>query len=148
VIETEQHLGHSLKKLHFLMEQTMNRRLLELDLTTAQGHIIGCLIHAPEPPCVRDLETAFGLTHATISGILSRMEDKGFISLHPDPHDRRIKRVSLTDKGAACSKEICRRIHETEQTMVQGFTEAELAQLRGLLQRSIQNLNESERSNP
>lgn len=141
MIETEAYLGHSFKKIHFLMEQTINQRLLELDLTTAQGHTIGYLRHAKEPPCARDLETAFGLSHATVSGILSRLEAKGFIEQYPDPDDRRIKRICLLEKGRACSQAICRHIRDTEQAMTEGFTEAELQQFRGFLNRAIGNLS-------
>lgn len=141
VIATEQHLGHSFKKLHFLMEQTMNRRLQELDLTTAQGHIIGFIARAQEPPCARDLEMAFGLSHPTVSGLLSRMESKGFIALEPDPRDRRIKRICLLEKGTASCREICQRIHETEQTMEQGFSGEELALFRSFLSRAIESLS-------
>lgn len=142
VIKTEQYLGHSFKKLHFLMDQAMNRRLQQLDLTSAQGHIIGFVAHSPEPPCARDLESAFGLTHATVSGLLSRMESKGFIALTPDPKDRRVKRIHLLDKGNACCREICQRVRETEQLLSDGFTEEELACFRGFLTRAIQNLSE------
>ena len=106
VIETAKHLGHSFKKLHFLLEQAVNQRLLELDLTSAQGHVIGFLRHSKEPPCAKDMENAYGLSHATVSGILSRMEAKGFISQEPDPHDRRVKRLYLKDRGLACSESI------------------------------------------
>lgn len=143
VSNTQEHLGHSVKKLHFLMEQTVNRQLLELDLTTAQGHVIGYLTHAAEPPCARDLETTYGLSHATVSGILSRMEGKGFIEIRPDPRDRRVKRIYLLEKGTACSMEICRRIHETERIMEEGFSPGELTLLRSLLKRAIQNLSET-----
>ena len=51
------------------MEQLMNRKLQELELTSAQGHVIGFLRRSKEPPCARDIETAFGLSHATVSGI-------------------------------------------------------------------------------
>ena len=142
VIATEQHLGHSFKKLHFLMDQAMNRRLQQLDLTSAQGHIIGFVAHSPEPPCARDLETAFGLTHATGSGLLSRMETKGFISLTPDPNDRRVKRIHLLDKGNACCREICQRVRETELLLTGSFTDEELEFFRGFLNRAIQNLSE------
>ncbi len=141
MIETEAYLGHSFKKIHFLIEQTINQRLLELDLTTAQGHTIGYLRHAKEPPCARDLETAFGLSHATVSGILSRLEAKGFIEQRPDPDDRRIKRICLLEKGHACSQAIGCHIRETERTMTEGFTETELQQFRGFLNRAIGNLS-------
>ena len=147
VIKTEVHLGHSIKKLHCLMEQAMNRRLQELDLTTAQGYVIGFLTHASSPPCARDLELAFGLTHATVSGILSRMESKGFIALQPDPQDRRVKRILLLDKGAACSREIGEHIRETERSLTGGFTVEELTAFRGFLSRALQNLSETNQSN-
>ena len=147
MIDTEEYLGHSFKKLHFLMEQAINQRLLELDLTTAQGHAIGYLTHAKEPPCARDIETAFGLSHATVSGILSRMESKGFIEQRPDPHDRRVKRIFLLEKGTACSESIWRRIRESEGIMAEGFTDEELEQFRGYLSRAISNLEQNVREN-
>ena len=141
VIATEKHLGHSIKKLHFLMEQAINQRLVELDLTTAQGHAIGYLRCAKEPPCARDIETAYGLSHATVSGILSRMESKGFIELRPDPDDRRIKRIYLLEKGHACSEEIGQHIRETERSMTDGFSPEELELFRSFLRRALGNLS-------
>lgn len=147
VIATNKHLGHSVKKLHFLMDQLMNRKLQELDLTYAQGHVIGFLRWAKEPPCARDIETAYGLSHATVSGILSRMESKGFIGQTPDPHDRRIKRIGLLDKGTACSESIWRHIEESEGIMAEGFTPEELELFRMFLSRAISNLEQSVREN-
>ena len=140
VIETEEYLGHSIKKLHFLMEQAINQRLLELDLTSAQGHVIGFLRRSKEPPCAKDLETAYGLSHATVSGILSRMEVKGFIEQRPDPRDRRVKRIFLLERGRACSQSIWQHIEESERTMSAGFSPEEQAQLRSFLSRAISNL--------
>ena len=140
VIETEEYLGHSIKKLHFLMEQAINQRLLELDLTSAQGHVIGFLRRSKEPPCAKDLETAYGLSHATVSGILSRMEAKGFIEQRPDPRDRRVKRIFLLERGLACSQSIWQHIEESERTMSAGFSPEEQAQLRTFLSRAISNL--------
>ena len=129
------------------MDQLMNRKLQELELTNAQGHAIGFLRHAKEPPCARDMETAYGLSHATVSGILSRMESKGFIEQRPDPHDRRVKRICLLEKGTACSDSIWRHIQESEGIMAEGFTDEELEQFRGYLRRAISNLEQSLREN-
>ena len=147
VIVTVTYLGHSFKKLHFLMEHAINQRLVELDLTTAQGHAIGYLRRAKEPPCARDIETVYGLSHATVSGILSRMEAKGFIELRPDPSDRRIKRIYLLEKGHACSERIWQHIEESEHIMTTGFNEEELTQFRSYLSRAISNLEQSIREN-
>lgn len=126
----------------------MNRKLQELDLTSAQGHVIGFLTHNAEAPCARDMETRYGLSHATVSGILSRMESKGFIELRPDDRDRRVKRIYLLEKGHACSKGIGQRIEESEQIMTEGFTEEELEQFRSYLHRAIHNLERNARENP
>ena len=125
----------------------MNRKLQELELTSAQGHVIGFLRHAKEPPCARDMETAYGLSHATVSGILSRLESKGFIEQRPDPKDRRVKRICLLEKGTACSESIRRHIVECEGIMTAGFSEEELEQFRGYLRRAIANLEQSVREN-
>lgn len=147
VIETHAHLGHTFKKLHFLLEQIMNRKLQELDLTSAQGHAIGFLSRRAEAPCARDIEAAYGLSHATVSGILSRMESKGFIELRPDPSDRRVKRIYLQDKGTACSQSIAMHIRESERIMTEGFTDQELEQFRSYLSRAIRNLEQTVREN-
>ena len=122
------------------MEQAINQRLLELDLTSAQGHVIGFLRRSKEPPCAKDLETAYGLRHATVSGILSRMEAKGFIEQRPDSRDRRVKRIFLLERGLACSQSIWQHIEESERTMSAGFSPEEQAQLRTFLSRAISNL--------
>ena len=71
---THKHMGRYFKVMQIRMEHDLNRKLQELDLTSAQGHIIGYLTHAKEPPCARDLEQFFGLSHPTVSGLISRME--------------------------------------------------------------------------
>ena len=67
------HYGHQLRILHWQFDQTVSGALAQMDLTAAQGQIMGFLSHR-EPPCSRDIEEAFQLTHPTVSGLLSRLE--------------------------------------------------------------------------
>ena len=146
---TRKNLGHYFKVMQIRVEHFMNQRLQELDLTSAQGHIIGYLSHAGEPPCARDLEKFFRLSHPTVSGLLSRMEAKGFVEIRPDPEDRRVKRIVLLEKGMACSRQIERCIQENDQRMIRGFSEEEAELFRSLLQRAIENMiDDAESSQP
>ncbi len=146
---TRKHMGHFFKVMQIRIDHHMNLRLQELDLTSSQGHIIGFLDRSPEPPCARDIEKFFGLSHPTVSGLLSRMEAKGFVEIRPDPQDRRVKRIVLLEKGMACSRQIQRSIEANERMMVRGFSEEEIAQFQSLLQRAIDNMSiDAESSDP
>lgn len=139
---TKKHLGHYFKVMDLRMEHAMNAQLQRLDLTSAQGHIIGYLTHSKEPPCARDIEKFFRLSHPTVSGLLSRMEAKGFVELRPDPEDRRVKRIVLLEKGMACSRQIERCIRENNQRMIRGFSPEEEALFRQLLERAVGNMTD------
>lgn len=114
-----------------------------MDLTASQGPILGFIQHSPVAPCSRDIEEEFHLSHPTVSGILSRLEKKGFIEFRPDPADRRCKRIYILEKGRLCNKTVRNAIRESEQKMVQDFTEDEKAQFLGLLTRAIANMGGS-----
>ena len=111
-----------------------------MDLTAVQGHIMAYLAHAKQPPCPSDLEAEFHLTHPTVSGILSRLEQKGFLELRTDPEDRRCKRIYVLEKGWQCHEVMHRTIQENERRMTEGFTPEEQALFADLLQRAIRNM--------
>ena len=104
--------------LHWQFDQAVSNALAQTDLTAAQGHIMAFLIHRKEAPCSRDIEEAFQLSHPTVSGLLSRLEKKGFIEFRPDPSDRRCKRIYLLPKGKSFTESIRRTIEDTEQMLL------------------------------
>ena len=118
----------------------MDNAMEKMDLTAAQGHIMAYLAHAEQPPCPRDLEAEFHLTHPTVSGLLSRLEQKGFVELRTDPEDRRCKRIYVLEKGIQCHELMHQTILETEQRIVDGFTPEEQALFSAFLQRAIRNM--------
>lgn len=118
----------------------MDNALQTMDLTGAQGHIMAYLAHTQTPPCPRDLEAEFHLTHPTVSGLLSRLEQKGFIELRTDPEDRRCKRIYVLEKGQQCHELMHRTILENEQRMVKDFTNEEQEMFKMFLERAIRNM--------
>lgn len=134
------HYGRLARTLHWCTDQTMTAELEKMDLTASQGHIMGYLAHVKAPPCPRDIEEEFHLSHPTVSGILSRLEQKGFIELRTDPNDRRVKRIYILPKGKECHDRMHQVILSNEERIVQGFTEEEKALFVKLLHRAIENM--------
>ena len=140
VISLDPHYGHLLRILHWCTDQAMTAALETMELTAAQGLIMGYLAHQPQPPCSRDIELEFRLSHPTVSGLLQRLEQKGFIEQRNDPEDRRKKRIYVLEKGRACHRLMHDTITENERRIVRDFTPQEQEQFTALLQRAITNM--------
>ena len=132
--------GHRIRVLHWCTDQAISNALAKMDLTAAQGRIISFLAHREAPPCSRDIEEQFHLSHPTVSGLLSRLEKKGFLEFRADDLDRRCKRIFLLEKGLECHDLIHRTILANEETIVSDFTEEEKALFSQLLDRAIENM--------
>lgn len=126
--------------LHCAISQTVTQAMMEMELTSAQGRIMGFLAMQKDPPCAKDIEENFNLSHPTVSGILSRLEKKDFIEFRPDLQDKRCKRIYMLPKGTDCNERIYRTILENERLIVRGFSQEEMAQFADLLTRAANNL--------
>ena len=133
------HFGYMARVLHGCASQAMNEALSSMDLTSAQGHLMGFLAHSDQPPCARDLEEAFHLSHPTVSGLLSRLERKEFLEFRPDPEDRRCKRIYILPKGRECLEVMETTIRNNEKRLLRGFSPEEQKQFADYLTRAIQN---------
>ena len=140
VIYTTKHYGPLLRFLHSSVDREINAALEKMELTSAQGRILGFTLGQKTPPCPKDIEEAFHLSHPTVSGLLARMEKKGFIELKTDENDRRCKRIYILPKGEDCSNSLHQTILATEEKLVKGFTEEEERQFRSLLERTVTNM--------
>lgn len=137
----EAHYGHMVRILHWCTDQVMTRALEEMELTAAQGHLLGYLASRQEnPPCPRDIEEAFHLSHPTVSGLLARLEQKGFLETRMDSGDRRRKRIYLLKRGQQCDERIHQVIRENEERMIRGFTQAQREDFTAYLERAIENM--------
>lgn len=134
------HLGHYVRVLHWCTDQRITNALAEMELTASQGPILVYISRRSAAPCPRDIEEEFHLSHPTVSGLLARLEKKGFIEFFPDDNDRRCKRIRLQSKGQQCLEIMHHTIAENEHVMVQGFTEEEQELFFSFLNRAIHNM--------
>ena len=90
-----------------------------------------------------DLSRALGLSPSRITGILSSLRRKGFVTMAPSLSDRRRVQVSVTDEGLAI---IGQRVHLLEQSFVRLENELgpqDTRTLARLLNRCMEILEES-----
>ena len=140
VISLNLHFGPLARTLHWCTDQAITRALEAMDLTSSQGQIMGFLACQASAPCPKDIEEAFHLSHPTVSGLLSRLEKKGFVELRTDENDRRCKRIYVLEKGKQCQQTMRDTILGIENQLVSGFSQEEQALFRAFLDRAIANM--------
>ena len=77
-----------------------------------------------------------------ISQSLSRLLEKGYITMERDTEDRRFVHNLPTDKGRALIKEEQEACHEMNRNLMRGFSDEELETFGRLMARVGQNLDE------
>ena len=103
--------------------------------------IIGYLAHHPDQDIFqKDLEDFFSVRRSTMSNIILRMEQKGFLIREPVPHDRRLKKLILTEKGKNIHEEMESIVLQTEEKLTLGFSVEEKETLSRLLEKLRRNL--------
>ena len=88
----------------------------------------------------RDLEEFFSVRRSTMSNIVLRMEQKGFLIREPVLHDRRLKKLVLTEKGENVHKMMESVIFQTEEKLTLGLSSQEKETLYRLLEKLRRNL--------
>ena len=116
------------------------------ELTIMHAWIIGFLYNAKEPVYQRDVEREFKINRATVSGMLTLMEQKGLIRRSSVSHDGRLKRIELTEHGRRQHEERMEHFLRLERTLEEAISPEELSaffamtdRLRKTLESLVQN---------
>ena len=73
--------------------------LLNLDLTIQQLRVLMILVTEPEGSSGQAVAKLLGVSLATVSGIIDRLESVGMVERGIDPHDQRVRRLIATVSG-------------------------------------------------
>lgn len=87
-----------------------------------------------------ELADRMGIKPQTISKMVQRMEQTGFVARKADPDDQRISRVYLTPAGLQVQEAVQKAIGIMERDIFEGFSAEELELLYGFLIRIRDNL--------
>lgn len=139
----EAHVGFYFKKISEKLERRANCEKQKHGVTYAQGKLLWFLKkHEGEKVTLRDIERFFDCSHATVSGLVQRLEERGFVRTVRDESDGRAKNVVATSKAEAYDKEMKQNRLDAEANLLKGFSDGEREQFIEFLDRVYKNLDE------
>lgn len=134
-------IGFCIKQIHDRMEKQANNAMRSSDLTMTQVSVLLALQESGEKQMsMKELEKSFGIAQSTVAGIVSRLEQKGFVEALGDAADKRVKRVHITAAGEKCCAESACHKEEAEKRLLKDFSEEERRVLHALLEKAARNL--------
>jgi DNA-binding MarR family transcriptional regulator len=130
--------GMLINKLAHAMALDMDRRLRAYDVTMSQWAILKQLWRQEGKSQV-ELQALLDLERATVNGLVQRMTRAGLIQCRPDPCDRRVQRIFLTERGRVLKQRTTSLEEEVNARALEGFSDDERAFFIRLLKRALHN---------
>lgn len=132
-----------LKIVNNVFETRLNNASAGIDLTAAQCDILGFIHHHSERKINPiDIEKKFNLKRPTVTGILKRLEEKGFIEIKIDPQDKRYKQITLTEKSNIIHEQMMRNLKTQEEILYANLTDEDMENLKRILTIMLKNITE------
>ena len=103
--------------------------MLSLRLTMQQVKILSILVIEPDTGSIRQLANLTGVSLATMSGIVERLEDHKMVERVADPQDQRVRRVVATALGRQTIRQLISSNRELEYAQLERLALEDLAAL-------------------
>ena len=115
--------------------------LKKYDLTKSQQDVLGYLHFTDKDPVIqRDIEEHFHISNPTVTGILNRLEQKGFIERKLNQKDKRVRAIVLTQKEQDLHEDIVKQIRTMESRFGNVLGDEKKVQLLEILKELAENL--------
>ncbi len=134
-----------------LLLATLRRRLRQVVQAKARGHrlspqqfwaLVG--IREAAPLSLRELSELLRIDQPTASRVVASLTRRRLVRMAEDPSDRRRLVLEPTGEGAALADRVRPLARDLRTALVAGFSDAEVAALRGALHRILDNLDRLE----
>ncbi|MEU4494122.1 MarR family transcriptional regulator [Streptomyces sp. NBC_00210] len=96
-------LAEQLLRLTRRLHRSQKRQLESADIaiTPAQSRLLRTLAHYDQPPRMADLAARLEVVPRAVTSLVDGLEASGCVRRAPDPTNRRVIRIELTDTGRA-----------------------------------------------
>ncbi|MFP1721664.1 MULTISPECIES: transcriptional regulator SlyA [Lonsdalea] len=140
-------LGSDLARLVRVWRALIDQRLKPLDLTQTHWVTLHNIHELPPGQSQIQLAKAIGIEQPSLVRTLDQLEDKGLITRHICTHDRRAKRILLTEMADPIIVAVNDVIQQTRSEILDGITPEEVNKLTVIisrLEKNILSLHESQ----
>lgn len=134
-------IGYLLKNINDKLKVRADADLGRYNLTLAQSRVFGFLNSRGGAATQKDIERFLEVSHPTVVGLVSRLEQRGYVVCQVDGEDRRNKIVALTEQARAIGQDMDRSIRETEAQLLAGLSGRDVKHLHRMLEKIYQNLD-------
>ena len=122
-------IGYLSKNINDKLKAKADADLKHYNLTLAQSRVLTFLHFNGGQATQKEIEVFLDVSHPTVVGIVSRMEQNGHVTSWIDENDKRNKIVKLTGAAEALSTDMEHNISANEQKMLTFLSDEEIEQL-------------------
>jgi DNA-binding MarR family transcriptional regulator len=122
----------SVVRAYNLCDALMARRFAALGVRTAEHEILANLRRDPGLS-QQALAARCFTAKSSLSGVITDLEQRGWVRREPDPADARAKRLNLTAEGARVAERTARVQAEVVATMAEAITPTQLEQVHAAM---------------
>ncbi|MFK4145918.1 MarR family winged helix-turn-helix transcriptional regulator [Streptomyces sp. NPDC004065] len=128
-------LAEQLLRLTRRVHRIQKRHLQEhaLGITPAQSRLLRTLAHFGEPPRMADLAESLEVVPRAVTTLVDGLEASGKVRRVPDPANRRVIRIELTDDGRAALRVLHGARRAAAEEILAPLSEEQRETLGGLL---------------
>lgn len=136
-------IGFMFKQISTIYEKDFNRLLKTIGITASQCAVLDFLFRSSEEAVnQRDIEKALSLRNPTVTGLLKRLDEKGYILSVPSHKDKRCKNIYLTEKAYDIQRRMEADRKKIDKKFTLGMNKKEKAALEKMLERVLYNIAE------
>lgn len=125
-------VGYLIKRIHDKLAARADAELKQFNLTMSQCRVFLYLSSRGGQATQKEIETFLDVAHPTVVGLVSRMEQNGYVTCWPC-EDGRNKYVKLTPQAEAIDKDMQRNQLENEEMLLAPLSPEDRERLRDLL---------------
>ncbi|MEU3918342.1 MarR family transcriptional regulator [Streptomyces sp. NPDC029004] len=128
-------LAEQLLRLTRRLHRSQKRQLESADIaiTPAQSRLLRTLAHYDEPPRMADLAARLEVVPRAVTSLVDGLEASGCVRRAPDPTNRRVIRIELTDTGRAALRALRSARRAAAEDILAPLTADQREVLGGLL---------------